>query len=749
MIQLLVVLGVAALVALAAAIATRARVAAPVRDATGAPGVRVDGRYVEDVAEPSRARRPARTQARWVDVGEPVELSGRRYEGGLVYVGDPMPAVDPARGDEPACLDPRAPADRGEVDPSLDRMGYWPSYGALTAEARAAHLTWLCAGRRQPGADPGHVFLFLYGLERRALHDLAGRTEGEREFDAIAREVLELLRVYHASTSFVRYATAFLGVLSLSVDDEALQRSCALLPRIDEELPVGLRAAIGRAAARASPLDAETALCWIRHEPEIRLPTSASRVAAEFDELFRTRFLARHPQGLRLPTCKRTIRASYRPASASFGGPLVVDSGIPDVASLVGPRRRVAEIATACAEDLAEYARFVQREPARRNEVQALALLPKELASSRRTAALERLRDQLATAADGATPIDAAVLLAACAAEGDVVTRREQSRMLRGLEVLGFGVEPDLRFGGPALRARGKAVVFRSPADAPRVLLPRHAAAMLLLHLGTLVGSAASGNGEAERSAIEEQVEHFPDLTEGERARLRAHLRWLFVERPRASGLARRLAGLDAAQRDTVAGFLVRVVLADGRVDPAEVVALQRAFVALGLPQDDVHKALHDATADVDRGPVVVRDGSLHAGAAVPPRVSSEAAGLTLDMETVARRMRETAAVSSLLAQVFDAEEPEDKTPATDAPDADAPQVAGLDGAHAALLFALSARASWGRAEYEGEAERLGLLPDGALEVINDLAFERCGAAVCEGEDPLEIDMDVMRELRS
>ncbi len=226
-------------------------------------------------------------------------------------------------------------------------------------------------------------------------------------------------------------------------------------------------------------------------------------------------------------------------------------------------------------------------------------------------------------------------------------------------------------------------------------------------------------------------------------------MRWLAVERPRSSGLARRLAGLDDAQRDTVAGFLVRVVLADGRVDPAEVTALQRAFAALGLPEDDVHKALHDAVAAVDRGPVVVRDGSDHVGAAVPPRASPEASGLALDMETVARRMRETAAVSSLLAEVFDSEEPDGGTPASEGPDANAPQVDGLDGAHAALLFALSARASWSRAEYEGEAERVGLLPDGALEVINDLAFERCGAAVCEGEDPLEIDMDVMRELRS
>jgi hypothetical protein len=52
--------------------------------------------------------------------------------------------------------------------------------------------------------------------------------------------------------------------------------------------------------------------------------------------------------------------------------------------------------------------------------------------------------------------------------------------------------------------------------------------------------------------------------------------------------------------------------------------------------------------------------------------------------------------------------------------------------------------------ELERLAGELGLLPDGALEIINELAFERCGALLIEeveGDETLEIDAQVLEEM--
>jgi hypothetical protein len=103
--------------------------------------------------------------------------------------------------------------------------------------------------------------------------------------------------------------------------------------------------------------------------------------------------------------------------------------------------------------------------------------------------------------------------------------------------------------------------------------------------------------------------------------------------------------------------------------------------------------------------------------------------------------MAETAAVGAILRGVFATDdEPAVVSPATAA-------VAGLDAAHSEFLRTLAARTTWPRAELEAGAARLRLMLDGALELINERAFDACGLAACEGEDPVETNPDVLKEL--
>ena len=74
-------------------------------------------------------------------------------------------------------------------------------------------------------------------------------------------------------------------------------------------------------------------------------------------------------------------------------------------------------------------------------------------------------------------------------------------------------------------------------------------------------------------------------------------------------------------------------------------------------------------------------------------------------------------------------------------------QAAGLDAAHNALLSRLRGRLSWPRDDFTRAAAELGLLPDGALETLNEAAFEAVGEPVCEGSDPIEINHDAIEEM--
>jgi chromosome segregation ATPase len=112
----------------------------------------------------------------------------------------------------------------------------------------------------------------------------------------------------------------------------------------------------------------------------------------------------------------------------------------------------------------------------------------------------------------------------------------------------------------------------------------------------------------------------------------------------------------------------------------------------------------------------------------------------SLNLDLVQAKQLESAQATQLLQSVF-IEEP------TAIPSADI--TPGLDAAHATFLQTLKQQTKWSREELMDVAQRLDLLLDGALELINEAAFERCDEALTEGEDPLEVNLDVLQELLS
>jgi len=153
----------------------------------------------------------------------------------MLYVGEGLMSVA-GHSVEPALIDPSRPVDR--LNPARDGSGmtYWPSYSSIPPACRAAYLDWLVAGRRDPSAYIGYVFLFFYGLERRAIADALHSEKAKQEIPTIIREVEELLRVYGGNGSFHRYATQLLGFLKLAQTEVAELEPP--MERVDYELPL-------------------------------------------------------------------------------------------------------------------------------------------------------------------------------------------------------------------------------------------------------------------------------------------------------------------------------------------------------------------------------------------------------------------------------------------------------------------------------------------------------------------------------
>jgi hypothetical protein len=114
-------------------------------------------------------------------------------------------------------------------------------------------------------------------------------------------------------------------------------------------------------------------------------------------------------------------------------------------------------------------------------------------------------------------------------------------------------------------------------------------------------------------------------------------------------------------------------------------------------------------------------------------------------MRRVQQTIEETRAVATLLAGILT----DDEALTPEPPPATEAAVGGLDGPHSTLARVLAKQDSWGRNELEALAAQHGLLPDGAIDVINEAALDRTGEVLFDGDDPVTIVRPVAEELLS
>jgi hypothetical protein len=171
---------------------------------------------------------------------------------------------------------------------------------------------------------------------------------------------------------------------------------------------------------------------------------------------------------------------------------------------------------------------------------------------------------------------------------------------------------------------------------------------------------------------------------------------------------------------------------------------LERLFRELGLDPNEVYSTLHaTALAPEPDGLVSIRlPGPAPTGRRIPEQ-PEKTATLVLDHARLARTREESAQVAAELAEIFT----EDSEPVAPTPTADVASVAGLDSAHTALLLQISERNSLSRGEFDDLADALGLLAGGALEVLNEAALDATAELLIEGDDPLEINHDIAKDM--
>lgn len=700
---------------------------------------------VPEVVRPAATApaRPPVPHSRWIPQDEVVSIAGLSIPGGLLYVGNGLRAISGVET-EPALISPGLRVALSHPDLSGAGMSYWPSYADISPEARAAYLLWLSAGRRAPDAYIGYVFLFYYGLERRVLGDQA-----RQDIPIIVAEVRALLEVYSSSRSFCSYARGFLDVCAALTDLSSLDDT----ESVSGGLPLALRVRLARLSSARQAVPAEAALQWLEGASPLVRRSAVERCPTEFRQLFQIRYRERYGDGLVVEPNKTRLSVSYKPASRSFYRETSVDIGdLPDVTVLQRPLKELEKVADSCIEELDPYSRWLGKNPDGRGSPEAIALLPSAMAMSHAGVEMRVLANWLEATVTGETPslLKRAELMARWPSKRvqETAERKSWVEVAKVLQMLGYGIEPDVRFQGLIGCRTDNVVLFKFGSEQAEAATPEYLLATLMARFGVVI-AAADGNISADEiSRLAAMLDEKLELAPPEQLRLAAHLKLLVAEGASLSGAKKKLDDVAIKQREAIAHVATLVALADGRVTKEESASLGKIYALLGLEPKRVYQDLHNLGVESgtpDSDVVTVKQPSSgQTGFSIPPPPKPvDPHRVVLDKARLQARAMETSEVAAILKGVFVDEEP--ATPQPSRPNVAV--VAGLDGSHSSLVRRLVDLTKVGRADWESWCSQCGLLPDGAIDRINEAAWDTSGGPLLDGEDTISVDQAALKEM--
>jgi len=685
----------------------------------------------------------------WVPCGRTVQVAGYSIPGGMIYHGTGLKSVN-QYNDEPALIRPKLKVDTANPDREGSNMGYWPSYSQIHPTSRAAFLEWLSTGRKDPKVNIGYIFIFFYGLERRALVDAQESVTARNEIPAIVTEVKRLLSIYGENNSFRGYASKFLDAIQASQVTTPLYRTA---PQIDNgcswEIPLTLKIALGQIANDGVPLSAEWALAWAENDPSMPRRMPSQRCQAEFRELFKIRYSEKMGEGLKLKPNKARLTAYYSAASSSFGRMVIIPiSDLPDVTETTGPANKIRDIANACTDELEGYSRYLGRNPDGRNSIEATSYLPQPLLSKHAGKDFQKLSNWLSIQVHSDIPASfsfSMLLEHIPSIKSDSFGKKEATAIANLLAKMKVGIEPDPRFGNFIPKAGQDVVLFKISENAPSSPSTEYSAATVVLHLASAVAGADGSVDHTEERHLEEHLETWLHLSPDEKTRLRAHTQWLLSAFPGMNGVKKRIEVLKQEQKESLGRFLVGVAQADGYIDPTEMKTLTKIYEMLSLDTQSLYSHAHAAAVE----PVTVQTADFvkPQGYAIPTPPQKPSGGLSLDMSAIEAKLAETVAVSAILNNIFTDDEPvaiQSSETVVDAPEV---SISGLDPESFTFMQVLASKLIWAREELEKLASDHSLMLDGTLDSINDASFDHFGGPFFEGDDPIEINAEFAKEI--
>lgn len=685
----------------------------------------------------SFGREPEKTtnkqRGRWISEDEHLSVNGRQLTKGFFYFGGVMNSLN-GYGIEPSLVDDKRPALSPSVDSEIytdESLGYWPTYASLSKGCRGAYLDWLASDRSNPNTPIGYVFIYFYGFERRVIENKSNNQISDEEYIAIFEEVLRLNSVYNANRSFRGYSANFLELM-------ALQRP-ALFEDRPSDIPetnnaLSFKVKLATTIANGNHVTAPLALEWLKNTFEYSLKTPARRCEEEFSRLFQIRFSDKFGEGISVKPNKTKLRLSYHAASNGVHGVDLELGNLPDPSILKGPIKKLIPIAEQCTEELSSYSRYLGKADTSRSDIAALMLLPKELANEANSPVIETFKswaNQIISSNDGLTTVKD--FWTHTGTPLPKAFNKKENELVANLAAKAeIGIAPDQRFHHAKLKIDDNIVLF-SPGHG-EFFEPSSAfnQVSLAIRLGAMVATIDGTLDHHEKIALQTLINHDDKLSPSEKNSLNAYLTWRLNAPVNNTGLKARIEKLGVPQVEFLKRFMLSIALADGKIDASEIKQIEKLYTSLGLDKSLVTSEIHEFASSKQPISATSKDASI------------DKSTFQLDEGILAMHESDTNDAKSMLESIFAVDE---EAELEVSPTADANEE-GLDSPYKELFETLIAKESWPRKEVHELCSKLNIMVDGALETINDWAYDKVDAPVLDDDGDIYVDLEIVEELK-
>jgi hypothetical protein len=667
-------------------------------------------------------------RARWVKRGETTHIYGMGLFTGLFYIGK---TFGDGEGHDKYIVNPTLPIGRSSRDyiPGHDFWG--ASYEALPPSGRRAYLEWISGSCRDTEIPVQFVRLYASGLYRRVLID-----RGD-DIQVVLAEAQRLM-VLHAENDVFRDLMSTLIVFATGIDYKKGQ-----VPVYKQEwrksiyVPAEVTLRIASLISDRTPIGTDDAFLYAMERGKIRhrKPIDVEGVRL----LWRRLYSGRYAEGIVVdpPQQKLTLALAMPDGVRSVKLP-VPDwcKRFPDPNEAKAFNDRVDAMFSECVSELESYSRLVRKTPGAAGSLEAINVLPKQLVATSMAGRFASVKTSLDNALAKQGVVASKVLtlfkfMELPFTDDAEITAGVRKLISGAMDKMDIAFEPDGRAGAQGFTTKGSVVFFRGENGLPVewegvYAIHRACADFVIGHVCDKGGQAIA----AERLLFEARRAD-ADLEDRERTRLAGHARSLVVDFGIRKGAPFRQGKLHESELPRLAFLVIEVVSGLPELTVQAIATAEKFIEKLGGDRRALHGMLHRKQQPEPDGLVSVVSAEPSRGVAIPPRPVQPKQGEplppALDLDRLKRIEDETVMVTGLLSDIF-AADPVEEAPAVVG--SAGGKFGGLDVAHSEILAAVMATGEMRRGEFDLLVRNKRLMPDGALETINDMAFELFGEAV-------------------